>query len=84
MNEMAACSTCDNTSVAGPVGRLSNAQVFAHDPEAHTPASLDLILERLRPLIAKQRKARDDEATVLAQQALVKKRKKKAPKNESL
>jgi hypothetical protein len=81
MNEVADGSTGNNTGLTNPVERISNAQVFAHDPEAHTPASLDLILERLRPIIAKQRKARDDEATVLAQQALVKKRKKKVPKD---
>lgn len=83
MNEVDDGSTGNNAGPPNPVDRLSNAQVFAHDPEAHTPASLDLIIERLRPIIARQRKARDDEAIVLAQQALVKKRKKKVPKNES-
>lgn len=83
MNEMDGGHNGNSSGDHSPVARLTNAQVFAHDPEAHTPVSLDAIIDRLRPIIERQRKARDDEATVLAQQALVKKRKKKEPTNES-
>lgn len=82
MNEVDAGLADTDVLPADPVARLSNAQVFAHDPEAHTPTSLDAIIERLRPIIERQRKARADEATVLAEQATVKKRnKKKEPTN---
>ena len=78
--------TCDPAAAAGasPVERLSRAQVFARDPEQMTRAELEFVVEELRKINARNRKARKDDESVAEVTAKMKKanaanKKKKAP-----
>jgi hypothetical protein len=72
------------TGVAVPLAKLTDTQVFARDPEDYTTENVTDTIARLSKIVARQRKARQDEADVLAQAQRIKKtnaaaRKKKAP-----
>lgn len=59
----------DNNSVAGaagipPLERLPDAQVFSRDPEDYSAETTAEAIERLRKIVARQRKARQDDAEV--------------------
>ena len=56
-----------------PLKELKDAQVFARDPEDYTAESTADTIERLRKIVARQRKARDDDAAVAAELVKIKK-----------
>lgn len=69
---------------ASPVEKLTRAQVFARDPEQMTKAELEFVVEELRKINARNRKARKDDASVAEVTIKMKKanaatKKKKAP-----
>lgn len=73
-----------NGAVSTPLSKLTPAQVFAKDPEEYTREDLDVLIEELRKINARHRKAREDEAALAETTAKIKKanaatRKKKAP-----
>jgi len=76
------------TATAGaaePLKRLPDAQVFARDAEDYDAESTADVLERLRKVVERKRRARRDDAEVAAKAAKMKKAnaaaaKKKAPK----
>ena len=47
-----------------PIGRLTDAQVFARDPEDYTVEDTRDTVERLRKIVERQRKARQDSEVV--------------------
>ncbi len=56
-----------------PLRELKDAQVFARDPEDYTAESTADTIERLRKIVARQRKARNDDAAVTEQLGKIKK-----------
>lgn len=62
-----------DTTGASIVAKMSDAQVFARDPEDLTKETLDDTIERLRKILVRQRKARADDAAVAADAARFKK-----------
>jgi hypothetical protein len=76
-----------NTDVAvpavSPLARIPDAQVFARDPEDYTVESTADTIERLRKIVARQRKARDDEAQVKEAAAKLKKTNTAAARKKS-
>lgn len=83
-NEAAADNVAAGTGVS-PVEKLSDAQVFARDPEDYTEESTADTIARLKKVVARQRKARQDseavaEAAVKLKKINVAARKKKAGK----
>lgn len=62
-----------DTSGAAIVAKMSDAQVFARDPEDYTQENIVDTIERLRKIILRQRKARADDAAVAADAARFKK-----------
>lgn len=56
-----------------PLARLPDAQVFARDPEDYTLESTADTIERLRKIVARQRKARNDDNQVKEAAAKLKK-----------
>ena len=89
MNKSLLNEAIDDTVVAGagvaPLARLPDAQVFARDPEDYTQENIDDTIQRLTKILARQRKARQDDAEVKDTAAKLKKtntvaRKKKAGK----
>lgn len=54
--------------------RLPDAQIFSRDPEIYTAADLADTIERLRRILARQRKARQDDAAITAAAADLKKK----------
>jgi hypothetical protein len=78
----------DNDSVAGaggvsPLSKLTDAQVFACDPEDYSAESLADAIARLRKIVARQRKARQDDAEVAALAAKMKKSNAAAKRKKS-
>jgi len=72
-------------ATAEPLKRLPDAQVFARDAEDYDAESTADVLERLRKVVERKRRARRDDADVAAKAAKMKKvnaaaAKKKAPK----
>ncbi len=68
----------DNDSIAGaggvsPLSKLLDAQVFARDPEDYSAETLQDTIARLQKIVARQRKARQDDAGVAALAAKMKK-----------
>lgn len=53
--------------------RLPDAQVFSRDPESYADEDVADTIERLRKIVARQRKARADDADVAAKAATIKK-----------
>jgi hypothetical protein len=82
-DKVAANHMGDSPGSINPVTSLTNTQAFARDPLLHTKETLDDIVARLRPIIARQRKARDDDAIVAAEQARIKQLNKKHKKEPS-
>jgi hypothetical protein len=60
-------------SPSSPVTKLSDAQVFARDPEDYTEENTADTIERLRKILARHRKARQDAEQVMAEAAKLKK-----------
>lgn len=76
----------DSAGAAGdarPVAKLTDAQVFARDPEDYTEENTADTIARLRKIVERQRKARQDSQAVAEEVAKLKKAnakgKKKAP-----
>lgn len=68
---------------AAPLEKLTRAQVFARDPEELTPANLEQVIEEIRKINERNRKARADDAAIAEAASKMKKanavaRKKKA------
>lgn len=85
MSDTDAPNTHDDSGepAGSPLGKLTPAQVFAKDPEEYTREDLDVLIEELRKINARHRKAREDEAALAEATAKIKKanaatRKKKA------
>ena len=85
MSETDATDTPDDAAgiVSSPLSKLTPAQVFAKDPEEYTREDLDVLIEELRKINARHRKAREDEAALADSLVKIKKanaatRKKKA------
>ena len=55
------------------LNRLTDAQAFSRDPESYTDADLNDTIERLTRIVARQRKARQDDAAITAAAAAIKK-----------
>lgn len=72
-----------DTSGAAIVAKMSDAQVFARDPEDFTKEDLADTIERLRKIVLRQRKARADDATVAADAARFKKANAAAAKKKA-
>lgn len=66
---------------AGPVTKLSDAQVFARDPEDYTEENIADTIERLRKILVRHRKARQDAAQILEEAAKLKKANAKPKKS---
>jgi hypothetical protein len=62
-NETGADTVAPGAGVS-PVSRLTDAQVFARDPEDYTIEDTRDTVERLRKIIERQRKARQDSEAV--------------------
>ena len=60
-------------NVAEPLKRLPDAQVFARDAEDYDAESEADVLERLRKVVERKRRARRDDADVVAKAAKMKK-----------
>jgi hypothetical protein len=58
---------------SSPIVKLSDAQVFARDPEDYTEENTADTIERLRKILARHRKARQDAEQVMAEAAKLKK-----------
>lgn len=56
-----------------PLSKLTTTQVFALSPEAFTPETVAEAAARLAPILARYRKARQDEATLRETAAAIKK-----------
>jgi hypothetical protein len=67
-------------STASPLARLTDAQVFAKDPEQFTDEDIAETVERLKKILGRYRKARQDAAEVLEQAAKIKATNAKARK----
>lgn len=85
VTENNASDSCDVAAgaPASPVEKLTRAQVFARDPEQTTRADLEFVVEELRKINVRNRKARKDDANVAEVTTKMKKanaatRKKKA------
>lgn len=69
--------TSDNlpTDTGSPstLNRLPDAQVFARDPEDYTAEGVADTIARLSKIVARQRKARQDDAAIAAAAATIKK-----------
>lgn len=68
---------------AGPLRRLPDAQVFARDAEDYDAESLADVVERLRKVVERKRKARRDDAEVAEQAAKMKKANAAASKKKA-
>ena len=86
MSDANAPDISDDTGspAATPVDRLPRAQVFGRDPEEMTQAHLDFVVEEIRKINVRNRKARADDSAVADAATKMKKanaaaRKKKAP-----
>ena len=66
---------------AGPLTRLSDAQVFSRDPEDYTEENTADTIERLRKILARHRKARQDAQQILDEAAKLKKANAKPKKS---
>ncbi len=71
-------------SAVAPLEKLTRAQVFARDPEELTPANLEQVIEEIRKINERNRKARADDVAIAEAASKMKKantasRKKKAP-----
>jgi hypothetical protein len=62
----------DNTPVV-PVETLTRAQVFARDPESLTETDRAFAISELRKILERQRKAREDDASVAEAASKIKK-----------
>ena len=62
-NETSTCDAADGAG-AGPLEKLTRAQVFARDPEEMTPANLEQVIEEIAKINVRNRKARADDAAV--------------------
>lgn len=74
-------ATSDNTVTA--LSKLPDAQVFSRDPEDYTTEAIEDTIARLRKIILRQRKARQDEAEVAELTAKIKKANKVADKKKT-
>lgn len=76
----------DSAAVAagtGPLRRLPDAQVFARDAEDYDAESMRDVLERLRKVVERKRKARRDDVAVAEQAAKMKKANAAASKKKA-
>ncbi len=69
-----------DTARVDTLTRLPDAQVFSRDPEVYTDEDLADTIERLQRILARQRKARQDEAELVAAAADLKKKNAAAKK----
>lgn len=69
-------------SVPGPLAKLSDAQVFARDPEDYTKENVADTIARLRKIVERQRKARQDAELVAAEAGKMKKANSKRAKTK--
>lgn len=81
-NEIDSLDASSGSAVA-PLEKLTRAQVFARDPEELTPANLEQVIEEIRKINERNRKARADDAAIAEAASKMKKanavaRKKKA------
>lgn len=60
-------------SAVAPLEKLTRAQVFARDPEELTPANLEQVIEEIRKINERNRKARADDAAIAEAAAKLKK-----------
>ena len=67
--------------VSGPLAKLSDAQVFARDPEDYTKENVADTIARLRKIVERQRKARQDAELVAAEAGKMKKANSKRTKS---
>lgn len=75
-------SATSDTAVTA-LSKLPDAQVFSRDPEDYTTETIEDTITRLRKIILRQRKARQDEAEVAELTAKIKKANKAAGKKKA-
>lgn len=73
MDKSDAVAGAGDTGSADVLRRLPDAQVFARDAEDYDAESLKDVMERLAKVVARKRKARQDDALVAEQAAKMKK-----------
>ena len=76
MNDTDAVAAADDVSAgagATVLSKLPDAQVFSRDAEDYTQEAIEDTIVRLRKIVARQRKARQDEAEIVELTAKIKK-----------
>lgn len=74
------CSRVTDGDCASPLAQLPDAQVFSQDPTSYTKDDLAVVVERLQKIVAKMRRARQDDAVVAAEIEKAKNANKKSKK----
>lgn len=69
-----------SAGAAGPVTKLTDAQVFARDPEDYSEENTADTIARLRKILERQRRARQDSQAVAEEAAKLKKANAKTKK----
>jgi hypothetical protein len=76
-------SSSADVGTGSPLSKLSDAQVFAKDPEQFTDEDVSETVERLKKILGRYRKARQDSAEIAEAAAKIKATNTKARKTKA-